>query len=776
MPSLLSYEDVAMTGGQQDPTDTFNVSHGEPGHDLLEKVHGVFSGPESRFVKSAKGWSKEFAKISFLRLLETLPIPVVGADRSHNVRFVNAVSRSMTPDFEKLLGTDVCSLFRRKEDVDGFRVLLENAFDHRGSQIKQIELQIGQIALQIGTRTLQSRMHLRSLDLDDEQFVLLFLEDLSTEGKLCLVTEVCKNLVQVFPGEVALFELRKPCHIYTQMREICRSLMSAKLTDCNLNFVRMHSLESFADLRSATFSEFVPEGSPSHSAFTKWIDRNLALFCEIIAEPSAKAAQSCTAVTLIANTRNDAIESFWMVNRNIDDTWIAEIIGTGARNRFDALFDNVEESVFILNNGMRYLAANSAGKALLGLGSEDVVGRTPRDLWGYAPGTLMTNTIFSALTGKRSEETTTCQIQGKRVRLHFTRLPIRDSAEALGEVMEIVRKISDQYGLNDSIPTSERGSVPNRNPICRSEAMRRAADAAKEIARSDVTVLLTGETGTGKNLIAEFIHKNSPRCNGPFIQVNCATIPKELAEAELFGYEQGAFTGASRRKCGLIELAEGGTLFMDEIGELPLALQAKVLTFFDTGSFMRVGGVKRLSADARVLTATNRDLVEEVATGHFREDLFYRLNVLSIRIPPLRERKEDLPDLVEDILSELAETNNHRCVPRLYQSMIAELERYHWPGNVRELRSVLQRSLVLSQGPTLSLVLPDRNESAEEWRFVMSFPEGRPLNDVLDDLKRSLIKEALRRAHGKRQEAAALLGISRSALKHHMKSQRCLDD
>jgi two-component system response regulator AtoC len=449
---------------------------------------------------------------------------------------------------------------------------------------------------------------------------------------------------------------------------------------------------------------------------------------------------------------------------------------TGARNRFKALFDNVEESVFILNNGMRYVAANSAGKALLGLRSEDVTGRTPRDLWGYAAGTLMTNTIFSVLKGKRSEETTACEIQGKRVRLHFARLPIRDSADALGEVLEIVRKIPDLHGLKENIPTSERGSVPNRIPICRSETMRHATGAAKDIAQSDVTVLLTGETGAGKDFVARFIHQNSPRCNGPFIQVNCATIPKELAEAELFGYEQGAFTGASRRKRGLIELAEGGTLFMNEIGELPLALQAKVLTFFDTGSFIRVGGVKPLSVDARILTATNRDLVEEVATGHFREDLFYRLNVLSIRIPPLRDRKEDLPDLIEDILSELAETNNLLCVPRLDQSMIAELERYDWPGNVRELRSVLQRSMVLSQGQTLSLVLPDRYESGEEWRFVTSFPEGHSFNDVLDDLKRSLIKEALRRTHGKRQEAATLLGISRSALKHHMKSQKCVDD
>ncbi len=252
--------------------------------------------------------------------------------------------------------------------------------------------------------------------------------------------------------------------------------------------------------------------------------------------------------------------------------------------------------------------------------------------------------------------------------------------------------------------------------------------------------------------------------------MNCAAISRDLAESELFGHERGSFTGAHRRKRGLLELAEGGTLLLNEIGELTLSLQSKLLTFLDTRSFLRVGGEKGITANARIIAATNRNLETEVAEGRFLSPLLYRLNVFGIRVPPLRDRIEDIPVLLEEIMSGLAVELQLTSLPEIDTAAVIGLSGYDWPGNVRELRNVLERSLMLSEGPNLNVAFPTIGASHQSWSHVSGFPEHeRTLHDVTDEVIKSLCLEALRRCDGNRRGTARVLGIARDSLYRHMK-------
>ncbi len=304
-----------------------------------------------------------------------------------------------------------------------------------------------------------------------------------------------------------------------------------------------------------------------------------------------------------------------------------------------------------------------------------------------------------------------------------------------------------------------------------SEAMGATLARALLAAQSDSIVLLLGESGTGKDYMARFIHDHSARANGPFFSINCAAVAPELAESELFGHEPGAFTGARGRKRGLLELAEGGTLLLNEIAELSPPIQAKLLTFLDSRTFNRVGGETQIRVNARLLAASNKDLEEEVADGRFRNDLYYRLNVLTIRLVPLRERIEDLPMLMDEIIGELTDEFVHHRARTTDPETMEALNRYDWPGNVRELRNVLERALMLSDSGKIDLSsLGLEKHHRESWSHTVTFPQGKSLHEVTRDLKRSLVLEALRRSAGSKQGAARLLGISRHALAYQMKS------
>lgn len=316
----------------------------------------------------------------------------------------------------------------------------------------------------------------------------------------------------------------------------------------------------------------------------------------------------------------------------------------------------------------------------------------------------------------------------------------------------------------------EQDGVPSPPTHYVSEAMITTLAHARQAAASDSIILLLGESGSGKDYLARYIHDNSRRANGPFFALNCAAVAPELAESELFGHEPGAFTGARGRKRGLLELAEGGTLLLNEIGELSLPMQAKLLTFLDTRMFTRVGGETQIRVNARLLAATNKNLEEEVATGGFRRDLFYRLNVISIRIPPLRQRIEDLPTLLQELIDQLSEEMILHKIPEVDPETLNVLCSYSWPGNVRELRNVLERAIMLSGSAKIDPSTLGLESQQESWSYTVNFPQTRNIHDVTRDMKRSLVLEALRRAGGSKQRAAQLLGISRHALAYQMKS------
>jgi DNA-binding NtrC family response regulator len=343
----------------------------------------------------------------------------------------------------------------------------------------------------------------------------------------------------------------------------------------------------------------------------------------------------------------------------------------------------------------------------------------------------------------------------------------------ISELLVAIHNALRERSLQDEVlqlrsldhPSREDGGPP-RYP---STAIRQALELARKASAQDGIVLLLGASGCGKDFMARWIHNHSRRAQGPFFSINCAALAPELAESELFGHEPGAFTGSRGRKRGLLELAAGGTLLLNEIGELSLALQSKLLTFLDTRSFVRVGGERSITIDARLVAATNRDLGSDVERGRFRGDLFYRLNVFPIDIPPLRERTDDLPILVCELLDKLGRELEIAGDARVSAEAMEAMQRYHWPGNIRELRNVLERALILAEGPLIEKQHLSFRDTNEHWRLTLRFDEKIDLHRVTKDVARQLVTEALRRGRNK-SEAAAMLNLSRHALAHQIRA------
>lgn len=298
-----------------------------------------------------------------------------------------------------------------------------------------------------------------------------------------------------------------------------------------------------------------------------------------------------------------------------------------------------------------------------------------------------------------------------------------------------------------------------------SHVMQEVKHLVERVALTPATVLIQGESGTGKELVAHAIHTLSPRLNGPFIRVNSAALTKTLLESELFGHEKGAFTGAHARKMGRFELADGGTLFLDEISELSFSVQAKLLRVLQERMFERVGGEKTIKVDVRIIAATNRDLLKEAQEGSFREDLYYRLSVFPILIPPLRERREDIPDLVENFLKKLKTYGQSKT---LDQGVLTQLIAYEWPGNVRELENVVERMVIISQGAVIRAEgLPTFDTSLKKEKepdpFVL------PLEGVsLEKLEKSFLQQAMEQTGGNQTKAAKRLGLTRHAFLYRL--------
>jgi two-component system response regulator HydG len=299
--------------------------------------------------------------------------------------------------------------------------------------------------------------------------------------------------------------------------------------------------------------------------------------------------------------------------------------------------------------------------------------------------------------------------------------------------------------------------------IGQGSAMRQVTELMAQVAASEATILILGESGTGKEVVARQIHESSDRARGPFVKVSCAALPETLLEAELFGYERGAFTGADRRKPGRFELAQGGTLFLDEIGDIPLEMQVKLLRVLQEREFDRLGGTAPIKADVRVLAATHRDLKGLVDKGQVRDDLYYRLAVIPIAVPPLRDRREDVPLLVAHFAEKFAKER----VPDVETEALEALTAWDWPGNVRELENAIERAVVLSKDGRITLkqlpphLIPDQGDIEQGYLRV-------PLGTAMREVEDLLIKQAMEISGGDKQKAATLLGISARTITRHL--------
>ena len=316
-----------------------------------------------------------------------------------------------------------------------------------------------------------------------------------------------------------------------------------------------------------------------------------------------------------------------------------------------------------------------------------------------------------------------------------------------------------------------RVPVEDRTILGRSKVIEALRAQIQRVAASEGRVLITGENGTGKELIAHAIHAASPRADGSFVSLNCAAVPADLIESELFGHEKGAFTGAVARKVGKFERADGGTLFLDEVGDMPANMQAKLLRVLQTGELERVGGTQTIRVDVRVLGATNKDLSEEIAAGRFREDLYYRLNVVPLMSPPLRDRREDIPLLVDRFLQEAA-TRNQRKLPKLTPAALALLAAHDYPGNVRELRNLVERIVILAPPDLATLDDKDIRDfvPSRQAHSPVGYEPGKRLSELVSEAERAIVVAALKAHDDVVADTARALGVERSNFHKKLKA------
>jgi DNA-binding NtrC family response regulator len=353
-------------------------------------------------------------------------------------------------------------------------------------------------------------------------------------------------------------------------------------------------------------------------------------------------------------------------------------------------------------------------------------------------------------------------IESKRKDLEIRVREKSEAAQALQNALDEVESLKNRLQVENIYLQDEIKNVHNfENIITKSESFKKILRSVEQVASTDATVLILGESGTGKELIARAVHNISSRGNRPLLKVNCAALPANLIESELFGHEKGAFTGAIANKVGRFELANNGTIFLDEIGDLPLELQSKLLRVLQEGEFERLGNPVTINVDVRVIAATNRDLEKEIKTGQFREDLFYRLNVFPIKIPPLRERKEDISLLVNDFIKKYsAKVGKH--IDSVTVEILKTLESYYWPGNVRELENVIERAVIISPGPKLII---------GDWLEKSKYPSEIACGQTLEEVEKKYITEVLEKTGWRvsgDNGAAKILGIKRTTLEARM--------
>jgi len=427
-------------------------------------------------------------------------------------------------------------------------------------------------------------------------------------------------------------------------------------------------------------------------------------------------------------------------------------------DRFEAVLASISDGVFTIDLEGRITCLNRAAQEIIGLGRDDAIGRPCHEIFHANICKDACALRFTLETGEPVVDllvylTTT---SGEEVPVSISTALFRSKD---GEVQGGVATFRDLRQV-EALRKQLEQRFTFKDIVSRSDAMRRVLETLPTIAESESTVLITGESGTGKELVARAIHDLSKRAKGPFVPVNAAGIPDTLLEAELFGYERGAFTGAVKAKPGRFARAEGGTLFLDEIGDLPLQLQAKLLRVLQDRTYEPLGGVRTLTADARIVAATNRDLAAMAADGRFREDLYYRFNVFEITLPPLRERMEDVPLLIDHFVRTLSAVHDKK-VTGVSPEALAFLLAHDYPGNVRELKNIVEHGFVLSPGSIIKTdhLPPGLTHSSPARSGPVSAPSA-----TLRDLERQHILAVLRRNNNNRLATARQLGVHKSTL------------
>lgn len=440
-----------------------------------------------------------------------------------------------------------------------------------------------------------------------------------------------------------------------------------------------------------------------------------------------------------------------------------------SEERFRAIFEAAQDCIFLKDRHRRYTHVNPSYLKVLELQESEVIGKTGEDIFTLQEAGYLKDLEERVLAGQIVESTYNLTTHQWPRTFHCVRVPLRNASGETVGICGIARDITDRKAIERQCNRPQSRYV--------SPVTLLTLEQTRLAAQSESIVLLLGESGSGKDFLAKYLHDHSRRVGGPYFAINCAALAASLAESELFGHEPGAFTGSRGRKRGLLEMAEGGTLLLNEVGELSLELQAKLLTFLDTQTITRVGGDKAIKVNTRVVAATNRDLEREVALGRFREDLYYRINVFAIRVPPLRERMEDLPILVRDLLESLSLKLGRTLPPVLDGAAWEILGTYHWPGNIRELRNVLERALILCRNNTIraeDISIPKRKgiekRQDNEIPVTVSVSRECSMTQALEKAKQEMVRSALRRSRGNVSAAARLLGISRDAFRYYVKA------
>jgi PAS domain S-box-containing protein len=458
-------------------------------------------------------------------------------------------------------------------------------------------------------------------------------------------------------------------------------------------------------------------------------------------------------------------------------TALGDALGADAARQFEAVFEAMTDGVWVCDSTPRLLWINRACERLNDICREDVSGQLVSDLlsrgnFDHASTTRVLQTgrpiaINQKVRSGRVLLVNAVPVFGDDGKIAYVVGTERDLTElnTLRGELERRTRISDR--IHSELKALRMKNEQLSDVVAESEAMERVLETAMKAAGFDATVLLSGASGTGKTMVAKVIHECSTRADGPFMSLNCGAIPEALLEAEVFGYGGGAFTDAKKTgKPGLIEAAAGGTLFLDEIDGFPLALQVKLLTFLDTKSFIRVGETEVQTVDVRIIAATNRDLSELVKNGEFREDLLFRLNIVPIAIPPLRDRRADIPRLVQSYLARL--NQRYQTSRRLAPEVMDVLCRSDFPGNVRELQNTLERAFVLTEADEITMdALPAEARGSAR---TQTAPKGQ-LSEILNRIEAQVVAEACQR-HKRQVDIAAELGVSQATVARLLRKHR----